>query len=254
MTCVAVFNQKGGVGKTTTALNLGGALALKKKSPIYIDLDPQGHLSQVFSTASFNRTDSIFEFYKESKPLDTLLHPLPNKCYLIPSHKELAKVDSMYGKGPTILNKLKVGITALDTSYANTPIIIDCCPYIGVLSLNAIFVADLLIVPVASDFMSLAAAKKVEHALKALEPVLKKRIARRYVLTQYDKRLKMTFEVENNAREHFGQDVCKTTISTNVALAESPQQHKDIFQHNPTSTGAHDYAALLKELMSKKLI
>lgn len=254
MTCIAVFNQKGGVGKTTTALNLGGALALKKKPPIYIDLDPQGHLSQVFSVEAFSRTDSIFEFYKENKPLASLLQPLANHSQLIPSHKELTKVDSMYGKGPTILNKLKAGVSALKEIHPNTPIVIDCCPYIGVLSLNAIFVADLLIVPIASDFMSLAAAKKVEHALKALEPVLKKRLARRYVLTQFDKRQNMTFEVEKNARAHFGQEVCKTTISANVALAESPQYQKDIFQYSASSTGAMDYIALLKELTNKKLI
>jgi len=84
--------------------------------------------------------------------------------------------------------------------------------------------------------------------------VLKKRLARRYVLTQFDKRQNMTFEVEKNARAHLGQEVCKTTISTNVALAESPQYQKDIFQYSASSTGAMDYIALLKELTSKKLI
>jgi chromosome partitioning protein len=254
LTCIAVFNQKGGVGKTTTALNLGGALALKKKPTIYIDLDPQGHLSQVFAVDSQSRIANIFEFYKDHQPLASLLQPLANQRYLIPSHKELTKVDSMYGKGPTILNKLKTGIASLRETHPNTPIVIDCCPYIGVLSLNAIFAADLLIVPIASDYMSLAAAKKVAHALQALEPVLKKKLERRYVLTQYDKRQSMTFEVEKNARAHFGQEVCKTTISTNVALAESPQHQKDIFQYSPSSTGASDYAALVKELSNKKLV
>ena len=265
MTRVAVFNQKGGVGKTTTVLNLGAALAIKNKHPIFIDLDPQGHLTNIFATSSINSNLSVFEYYKENKPLEELLQPWQYLGFIIPSHKELIKVDSNFGKGPSILNRLKNGLTTLENSPAILPattnrsakpphILIDCCPYLGVLSLNAIFAADLIIVPIASDFMSLQSAKKVEHTLKALEPVLKRRVARRYLMTCYDRRRGMTFEVEKTARELFGKEVCKTVISTNVALAESPQHKKDIFHFSASSTGADDYAALLAELTKQKLM
>jgi len=265
MTRIAVFNQKGGVGKTTTVLNLGAALAIKNSHPIFIDLDPQGHLTNIFATRLPSSNLSIFEYYKENKPLEELLQPWQYLGQIIPSHKELIKVDSNFGKGPNILNRLKNGLAVLESNSVNSVtspscnlkpphILIDCCPYLGVLSLNAIFAADLIIVPIASDFMSLQSAKKVDHTLKALEPVLKKRVARRYLMTCYDRRRGMTFEVEKRARELFGKEVCKTVISTNVALAESPQHKKDIFHYSSSSTGADDYAALLAELTKQKLM
>ena len=257
---IAVFNQKGGVGKTTTVLNLSAALALQQNAPLLIDLDPQGHLSQIFSQNSIGSKESIFEFYKDNKSLLELIHPWDklggNLAQFIPSHKELIKVDSSFGKGPNILNKLKVGLNHLsqqDAKFSTSPVIIDCCPYLGVLSLNAIFAADLLIIPIASDFMSLEGAKKVESTLKALEPVLKRRLPRRYLLTCFDRRRGMTFEIEKTARGLFGPEVCKTVISTNVALAESPQHQLDIFSYSASSTGAEDYAALLAELIKDGL-
>ena len=260
MTRIAVFNQKGGVGKTTTVLNLGAALALQQKAPLLIDLDPQGHLTHIFTQTSVSSKESVFEFYKDNKALHELMQSWiklgDKQSQFIPSHKELIKVDSSFGKGPNILNKLKMGLNALsqhDANFNNKPVMIDCCPYLGVLSLNAIFAADLLIIPIASDFMSLEGAKKVELTLKALEPVLKRRLPRRYLLTCFDRRRGMTFEIEKTARALFGKEVCNTVISTNVALAESPQHQGDIFSYSASSTGAEDYAALLNELVKNGL-
>ncbi len=131
---------------------------------------------------------------------------------------------------------------------------IDCCPYLGVLSLNAVFSADLVLVPVSSDFMSLRGASQIERTLKALEQVLKRRVERRYLLTRFDRRRNMSFDIQKKMVELFGDEVCDTVISENVALAEAPALNLDIFSHAPQSRGAEDYSALRVELQNKGLM
>ena len=169
---------------------------------------------------------------------------------LIPAHKELIKLDSMFGKGVTILNKLKVGLEQLEEQEGERHVLMDCCPYLGVLSLNALFAADVVLIPIASDYLSFQGAVNVEKTLLALEPVLKKRLNRLYLLTRYDRRRAMSAEIQKMARKFFTKDLCNTVISDNVAIAQSPQYHQDIFSYNPKSSGAHDYHALYFELVS----
>lgn len=252
MSRIAVFNQKGGVGKTTTVLNLSAALHRRYGKPLVIDMDPQGHLTQIHEQPPRVAGQSLFGFFQDNKPLQQLEISWENIGQLIPSHRELIKVDSVFGKGPGILNRLKQGLETLEKESSTRYTLIDCCPYLGVLSLNAIFASDLLLVPIASDFLSFQGAQKVEHTLRALEPVLKRRLNRRYVMTCYDRRRRMTFEVQKQAQASFGEELCKTVISDNAALAESPQYKKDVFRHHSSSTGAHDYDALLSELIETR--
>ncbi|MEE9331519.1 MAG: ParA family protein [Methylophilaceae bacterium] len=254
MSRVAVFNQKGGVGKTTTALNLGAALNRSQAKTLLIDMDPQCHLTEVNEALNASSGKSLFDFYQSNTPLSELIVAWENVSDIIPSHKQLIKVDSSYGRGPAILNKLNHGLTALEKEFNYDNIVMDCCPYVGVLSLNAIFAADLVIIPISSDFLSLKSALKVEKSLAALETVLKKRVERRYVLTSFDQRRKMSFEVLKQANTLFGQDLCKTVINSNVALAESVYYQKDIFNYQPKSQGAEDYYTLTSELLKDLLI
>ncbi len=251
---IVVFNQKGGVGKTTTALNLAASLNRLQRPTLMIDLDPQAHLSAIHGSALGSVERSIFAFYQHQIPLAALEIDWPGVGTLIPAHAELIKVDSIFGKGPNILNKLNQGLTDGNGSYMDKTVFIDCCPFLGVLSLNAVFAADHVLVPVSSDFMSLRGAEQIEHTLKVLEPVLKRRIGRSYLLTRFDRRRNMCFDIQKKMKALFGDDLCETVISENVALAEAPALHRDIYTHAENSRGADDYTSLANELQGKGLL
>ncbi|MBV1776789.1 ParA family protein [Burkholderiaceae bacterium DAT-1] len=248
MTCIAIFNQKGGVGKTTTAFNLAAAMNREHIQPLFIDLDPQAHFSQLLGQAATDSAESVYAYYRDHKPLRQIVRDVPGKGKLLSAHLELSKVDTQYGKGPDILNRLKMGLQRELFSGPDRTIIIDCSPMLGVLSLSAIFAADRVLIPVSADYLAVKGAMQVERTLNAMTRVLKQRVTRRYVLTRFDSRRKMSWSIEETLRAHFGSELCETHLTENVAVAESPYSGQNVFDYAPHSRGAHDHQALYEEL------
>ncbi len=247
MTTIAVFNQKGGVGKTTTTLNLTAALARMGKRPIAIDLDPQAHLSLTLSAGQVPVQESIAAFFREDIPLPALLRELQSGIRVIPAHMELSKIEALQSKSAAAARKLKTGIEE-SLAHQHVPILIDCCPTLGVLTLNAILAADRILIPVSADFLSLQSVNRLDIALKALEGPLGRKIEKRIVLTRFDARRKLSYDIYDALQERYQKDLCETRVVENVALAASPTQGQDVFAYAPSSPGARDYAKLCLEL------
>ncbi|MDP2240878.1 MAG: ParA family protein [Burkholderiales bacterium] len=247
MAKIAIFNQKGGVGKTTTTLNLAALLARRGADPLVIDLDPQAHLSGICGITVPRSERSLYAFYSSTQSLTGLIQESNAGWKIIPSHLDLSKVDTQYGKGPNILNRLNAGIVRENLN-TDRPVLMDSCPMLGVLSLSGILAADLVLIPISTDYLAIRGALQMERTLRALEHVLKERVQRRYVMTRFDTRRKMSWDIDRQLRERFGAEVCETRIAENVSVAESPSLSKDVFSHAPESRGAQDYVSLLTEL------
>jgi chromosome partitioning protein len=253
MTVIAVFNQKGGVGKTTTALNLLAGIAQRKQRPLGIDLDPQAHLSGIFGVHPRLADDTVYSFFIRQRPLADVAQITASGVIMCPGHLDLTKLDTLLGKGVNVITKLRTSLKAADAPQGH--VVIDCCPLLGVLSLNAIFACDVMIIPVSADYLALQGAQQVERSLNALEPVLKRRLPRRYLLTRFDARRKMSSEVADLMAMAFRPgEICVTRVAENVSLAESPARQLDIFRHAPQSRGARDYLALMEELVGAGLV
>ncbi len=247
MAKIAVFNQKGGVGKTTTTLNLVALLARRGADPLVIDLDPQAHLTAICGAAVTAPERSLYGFYCNGVSLSGLIKFARGGWKVIPAHLDLSKVDTQFGKGPNVVNRLNAGILKENLN-TDRPILMDACPMLGVLSLNGIFAADRVLVPISADYLAVKGAVQMERTLRALEHVLKKRVERRYVVTRFDARRRMSWDIDRQLRERFGAEVCEGRIAENVSVAESPSFSRDVFEHAPGSRGARDYSALLEEL------
>ncbi len=251
MPVIAVFNQKGGVGKTTTTLNVAASLALLERKPVVLDLDPQAHVSLALGVRNPPAASTSAAFFRERTPINSLLRRLANDIRLLPGHPDLSKIEAQLGSQPGVAATLRNGLTTAFAHSHDTPILIDCAPALGVLALNALFAADRVLIPVTADFLAMQGLYRLDLALGVLEGPLKRRIERRIVLTRFDEAKAHCREALASLRSRYGDSLCETRISDDPALSESPAHGMDIFAYSSDSPGAHDYRLLTMELLSK---
>lgn len=243
---IALSNHKGGVGKTTSCINIGAGLNQLKKRVLIIDLDPQANLSLSLGVinAQNNIYGALLEEY-EIKPLS-----IAKGFDLIPATIDLAGFEKQTASEPAREFYLKEIIDTVKSQYDY--ILIDCPPALGLLTLNAFTASDEIIIPLQSEFLAM-------HGLSELLKVIKK-ITKRLnpnlvlggiFLTQFDTRKSLNKHVLQNIQESFPNELFKTKIRDNVALADAPSYQLDIFRYNPKSNGAEDYTQLAKEIIKR---
>jgi len=248
---IAIVNQKGGVGKTTTTINLAAALSLRGKRVLLVDMDPQGNASTGLAISRKLRGVSIYNVLTDGTDLQKAIKKTSVKgLHIVPSHIDLSAAELEIGGEAGRTTRLKIALQKVAPRYDY--ILIDCPPALGLLTVNSLAAANSALVPLQCEFYALEGLsqllKTVEMAKSSINPRL---VIEGVMLTMYDKRNRLSAQVAEDVRKHLGRAVFKTIIPRNVRVAEAPSFGQPVMMYDPSCVGSKAYMALADELLSR---
>lgn len=248
---IAVVNQKGGVGKTTTTINLAAALTLKGKKVLLIDMDPQGNAATGLGIPRASRETTIYDVFVDGVDLaDATMETSVPGLKLIPSHVDLAGAELEIGDRAGRTTILRDAIKNDPSHYDY--VLIDCPPSLNLLTINALSASRSVLVPLQCEFFALEGLSQllqtIEMAKARINPDL---VIDGVMLTMYDPRNRLSAQVAADVRKHLGRAVFKTIIPRNVRIAEAPSFGKPVMMYDPSCTGSKAYKALADEMLSR---
>jgi chromosome partitioning protein len=248
MVIVTVANQKGGVAKTITSVNLAAGLAIAGKKVLLIDLDPQGNSTTCLGIDRWNLEKSIYNALVEDLEIkDTVIHTSVNGLDIVPANIHLSGAEIELANKFRRENTLK---RKLDKVTGYDFVIIDTPPSLGLLTVNALVAANTILVPIQTEYFAMEGMSNLLQVIELCkEDMLDSNLRIRFLLTMYDGRTNMAKEVVKQVRDHFGKDVFDVVIPRSVKLSEAPSHGLPIFLYDPESTGAVAYSNLVKEVL-----
>ena len=246
---LAVTNQKGGVGKTTTAVKLAAQLASTKRRVVLVDLDPQGNATSSLGIDKASLKHSIYESLTKAVPVQSVLLATNTKnLYVLPANATLAQAEVDLVQVENREFKLKELLSTVDADV----VIIDCPPALGLLTVNALTAADGVIIPVQSEYFALEGLSQLMQTIQLVRHGLNPSLTIfGVVLTMFVKRMVLGEQVKAELEQHFGGRLFRTVVPRNIRLAEAPSYGKTIFEHDKWSRGARAYKALAQEVVER---
>lgn len=246
---IAIANQKGGVGKTTTAINLGASLATSEKRTLVVDVDPQGNTTTGLGVDRSGLTESLYDVLLGGRNLMDVVHKNDlTHLFLVPSGRDLIGAEIELAGAEKREWRLKEALQSIRESFDY--ILLDCPPSLGLLTLNALVAADSLLVPLQSEYYALEGLSSLMETLKLVQRSLNPNLQLEGILiTMFDGRNRLSHQVADEIRSHFPDRLFQTVIHRNVRLSESPSHGKPVLFYDANSTGAQDYLELARELI-----